>query len=243
MGKKTYIDSTTRMTLIKRNTMNVLFAIEGRTSKNRYNDYLDVTISLFSKGLDSYLASKLNVSVQEQLNNLTFDSNPTEYFQRLDAILNNTGPPQIVHLYDVNLISYYGPYTNPPASPISIHAFSGTTFSSSILSTLGPSPYIMIPSTYSITFDGDTYQTFGSGSTATLKKNGVDLATVGQTYIIGAYTFRFVKGGSPSISINTVCYTNPILDSGLNSDVPSNIVDSGELGDNELCIIDGGLLI
>lgn len=243
MGKKTYIDSKTRMTLIKRNTMNVLFAIEGRTSKNRYNDYLDVIVSLFSKGLDSYLASTSNISVQQQLNNLIFDTNPTEYFQRLDSILNNTGPPQIVHLYDVDLISYYGPYTNPPPSPISIHAFSGTIFSSSILSTLGPSPYIMIPSTYSITFDGDTYQSFGSGSSATLKKNGVIIATVGQTYTIGSYTFRFIKGGSPSISINTVCYTNLILDGGLDSDVPSNIVDSGELGEIDLCIIDGGLLI
>jgi len=57
MCKKTYIDSATRMKLIKRNILNSLFIKDGRTAKNRYSGYDDLIISLFSHGLDSYIVS------------------------------------------------------------------------------------------------------------------------------------------------------------------------------------------
>jgi len=56
------LDSATRMRLIKRNISNALYAGGNRNSKSRFSGSEDIALSMASKGLDTYLIPRAQIT-------------------------------------------------------------------------------------------------------------------------------------------------------------------------------------
>lgn len=56
------LDSATRMRLIKRNISNALYAGGNRNSKSRFSGSEDIALSMTSKGLDTYITPRAQIT-------------------------------------------------------------------------------------------------------------------------------------------------------------------------------------
>lgn len=244
MGRRTRFDYDEQMRSRKRNIGNVIINQQGITTKNRPKEYKDVLLFSFSTGLDLRLVTSpvSTQPTQQLLLNLPQNSN---YFPTMDSIL-QFASKDILQVRDQYITSYYG----LPLNTV-IYVFSGTVFNSSELNGLAamnPRPYILIPSTYPIFFDGISYQVFVStppvpiNSTLRIGTSPVQIKTTNQTYTIGSNTFTFIVGGSPGLSQVGLCPTIDELNGGENNNVVTREVDGGLVDVANSCFINAGVI-
>jgi hypothetical protein len=181
--------------------MNSLFASNGRNAKNRFAGSSDITVGLVGRGPNSYLDTTRNLPIN-RVAALTFNPQlpASVYFNQLGAILQNS-PPQTILVSNPQLSAYYHSINSAVPIDENVYAFAGTNLSSSLVTSLSVGAYAMIPSLYPIFFDGISYQTIGTGASATLRigTNPVQNINQGGTFGIGIRNIRFITGGSPGI--------------------------------------------
>jgi hypothetical protein len=242
MGRRTKFDYDEQLKMRKRNIGNSIIKQQGLNTKNRYKQYEDVLLFVFSTGIDSQL-STLTPSSQQLLAGLPQNEN---YFPSMDSVL-QTASKSVLTVSDPYITAHYGLPTGT-----TVFVFGGTTFLPSDVDLLPlsgtPPPYILIPSAYPIFFGTISYQVIPStppvpaNATLRIGTNPVQIKTVGQLYTINNTSFRFLIGGSPGLSQFSECPNITLLDGGLNTETQVELVDGGTLEREVLCYVEGGII-
>jgi hypothetical protein len=187
-------------------------------------------------------------TTEQAINSIPFPTGPpynpssvTAYFAAMDSLLQTCGNSSgLVTLNSNDLQTYYQTIDNDTSIDSPFLLFCGTVFPSTIATGLD-AEHFLIPSSYPIYIGGISYQTFGSGLSATLKV-GASTIPLGGEYYIDGVRFEFLGGGSPGVNIKSPnqCYSDPLLDGGSVNEIQNIEIDGGAAdNDAQLCSIDG----